>query len=52
MPTPQPFAVYDSTFTNPIATVAHGNYVGCNGWEECFSNAGGDRRKAARLPTA
>ncbi len=22
--------------------VAHGNYVGCNGWEECFNNAGGD----------
>lgn len=21
--------------------VAHGNYVGCNGWEECFNNAGG-----------
>jgi prepilin-type N-terminal cleavage/methylation domain-containing protein len=35
------FDVYDSSFTNPIATVAHGNYVGCNGWEECFSNAGG-----------
>ena len=27
---------------SPIATVAHGNYVGCNGWEECFNNAGGD----------
>jgi prepilin-type N-terminal cleavage/methylation domain-containing protein len=22
--------------------VAHGNYVGCNGWEECFDNAGGN----------
>lgn len=21
--------------------VAHSNYVGCNGWEECFNNAGG-----------
>ncbi len=21
--------------------VAHGNYVGCNGWEECFWNSGG-----------
>ncbi len=21
--------------------MAHSNYVGCNGWEECFSNAGG-----------
>jgi prepilin-type N-terminal cleavage/methylation domain-containing protein/prepilin-type processing-associated H-X9-DG protein len=36
-----PFPVYDSTFTTPIATVAHGNYVGCNGWVECFNNAGG-----------
>ena len=34
--------VYDSSFSNPIATVAHGNYVGCNGWVECFSNAGGN----------
>jgi len=37
----QAFPVYDSTFTTPIATVAHGNYVGCNGWVECFNNAGG-----------
>jgi len=22
--------------------VAHGNYVGCNGWVECFANAGGN----------
>ncbi len=35
------FAVYDISLTNVIATVAHGNYVGCNGWEECFYNAGG-----------
>jgi len=33
--------IYDSTFTNPIAMVAHANYVGCNGWEECYNNAGG-----------
>jgi prepilin-type N-terminal cleavage/methylation domain-containing protein/prepilin-type processing-associated H-X9-DG protein len=38
----QAFPVYDSNFTNPIATVAHGNYVGCNGWEECFNGAGGN----------
>ncbi|HZY86669.1 MAG TPA: DUF1559 domain-containing protein, partial [Gemmataceae bacterium] len=38
----QAFPVYDSSFTNPIATVAHGNYVGCNGWEECFNGAGGN----------
>ncbi len=36
------FPVYDSTFTTPIATVAHGNYVGCNGWVEVFNNAGGN----------
>jgi prepilin-type N-terminal cleavage/methylation domain-containing protein/prepilin-type processing-associated H-X9-DG protein len=40
-PDQQNFGVYDSTFTNPIATVAHSNYVGCNGWEECYWNAGG-----------
>jgi prepilin-type N-terminal cleavage/methylation domain-containing protein/prepilin-type processing-associated H-X9-DG protein len=38
----QTIAVYDSSFTNPIAMVAHGNYVGCNGWEECFNGAGGN----------
>jgi prepilin-type N-terminal cleavage/methylation domain-containing protein len=36
------FPVYDSSFTNPIATVAHGNYVGCSGWQECFNGAGGN----------
>jgi prepilin-type N-terminal cleavage/methylation domain-containing protein/prepilin-type processing-associated H-X9-DG protein len=36
-----PFPVYDSNFSTPIATVAHGNYVGCNGWVECFNNTGG-----------
>jgi prepilin-type N-terminal cleavage/methylation domain-containing protein/prepilin-type processing-associated H-X9-DG protein len=34
--------VYDSSFSSPIAMVAHGNYVGCNGWEECFNGAGGN----------
>jgi prepilin-type N-terminal cleavage/methylation domain-containing protein/prepilin-type processing-associated H-X9-DG protein len=34
--------LYDSTFTTPLATVAQANYVGCNGWEECFNGAGGD----------
>jgi prepilin-type processing-associated H-X9-DG protein len=38
----QAFPVYDSSFTIPIATVAHGNYVGCNGWIECFNGAGGN----------
>jgi prepilin-type N-terminal cleavage/methylation domain-containing protein/prepilin-type processing-associated H-X9-DG protein len=41
-PTQDNFPVYDSTFTTPLTTVAHSNYVGCNGWEECFSNAGGN----------
>jgi prepilin-type N-terminal cleavage/methylation domain-containing protein/prepilin-type processing-associated H-X9-DG protein len=43
-PSQQNFGVYDSNFTSPIVTVAHSNYVGCNGWEECFSNAGGNGR--------
>ena len=41
-PNQQHVLIYDSTFTNPIATVAHGNYIGCNGWVECFNNAGGN----------
>jgi prepilin-type N-terminal cleavage/methylation domain-containing protein/prepilin-type processing-associated H-X9-DG protein len=34
---------YQQNFTVwPLSiVVAHGNYVGCNGWEECFNNAGG-----------
>ncbi len=35
------FPVFDSSLATTLAVVAHGNYVGCNGWEECFSNAGG-----------
>jgi prepilin-type N-terminal cleavage/methylation domain-containing protein/prepilin-type processing-associated H-X9-DG protein len=35
-------SVYDSTFTTPIATVAHANYLGCNGWLECFNGASGN----------
>ncbi len=38
----QAFAVYDITLTNAITTVAHSNYVACNGWLECFSGAGGN----------
>jgi prepilin-type N-terminal cleavage/methylation domain-containing protein/prepilin-type processing-associated H-X9-DG protein len=41
-PYQQAFPVYDSSFSTPIAVVAHGNYVGCNGWEECFNGAGGN----------
>src|SRR5215469_10373238 len=33
--------IYDSTFTTPVATVAHSNYVGCDGWIECFNGATG-----------
>jgi prepilin-type N-terminal cleavage/methylation domain-containing protein/prepilin-type processing-associated H-X9-DG protein len=34
---------YQQNFTvwPTSVVVAHGNYVGNNGWEECFSNAGG-----------
>lgn len=38
----QPFPVYDSTFSTPITTVAHSNYVACSGWVECFNGAGGN----------
>src|SRR5438477_10949739 len=38
----QAFPVYDSSFSTPIAMLAHANYVGCNGWEECFYGAGGN----------
>jgi len=41
-PYQQTFPVYNSSFTSPIAYLAHGNYVGCNGWEECFNGAGGN----------
>ncbi len=35
---------YQQSFTAwpTSVVVAHGNYVGCNGWVECFANAGGD----------
>ncbi len=39
---PQNFPVYDSSFSAPITTLAHSSYVGCSGWEECFSGAGGN----------
>jgi prepilin-type processing-associated H-X9-DG protein len=41
-PYQQSYNIYDSTLSNPIAVVASGNYVGCNGWEECFNGAGGN----------
>jgi prepilin-type N-terminal cleavage/methylation domain-containing protein/prepilin-type processing-associated H-X9-DG protein len=41
-PYSQPVPIYDSNLTNPIALVARGNYIGCNGWEECFNGAGGN----------
>ena len=37
-----PFPVYDSSFSTPIATLAYSNYVGCCGWFECFNGAGGN----------
>ena len=39
-PYQQAVPVYDS-IQPAIATVAHGNYVACNGVLECFTNAGG-----------
>jgi prepilin-type N-terminal cleavage/methylation domain-containing protein/prepilin-type processing-associated H-X9-DG protein len=42
----QTIPIYDSTFSTPFAMVAHSNYVGCNGWEECFYNAGGNAQGA------
>jgi prepilin-type N-terminal cleavage/methylation domain-containing protein/prepilin-type processing-associated H-X9-DG protein len=39
--TQQNVDLYDSTFTTPICTAAQANYVGCNGWPECFNDAGG-----------
>jgi prepilin-type N-terminal cleavage/methylation domain-containing protein/prepilin-type processing-associated H-X9-DG protein len=41
-PYQQNFPVYDSSFSTPVATLAHGNYVGCNGWIEVFNGAGGN----------
>ncbi len=38
----QSVVLYDSTLSNPIATVAHSNYFGVCGWEECFMNATGN----------
>lgn len=45
-PLQQAFDVYDSSLSNILATVAHGNFVGCNGWVECFSGAGGNYQPA------
>jgi prepilin-type N-terminal cleavage/methylation domain-containing protein/prepilin-type processing-associated H-X9-DG protein len=35
---------YQQSFTvwPTSVVVAHGNYIGCNGWVECFGNAGGN----------
>jgi prepilin-type N-terminal cleavage/methylation domain-containing protein len=41
------FPVYDSTFSTPVTTLAHSNYVGCNGWFECFNGAGGNPQLGA-----
>src|SRR5690349_2559350 len=40
--TQQLVPVYDSTFSRPVVTLAHANYVACNGWQECFNGAGGN----------
>jgi len=46
-PFQQPLTIYDSSFGSPVAVVASGNYVGCNGWEECFNGAGGNPQPGA-----
>jgi len=38
----QAFDVYDISLSTPVTTLAHSNYVACNGWEECFNGAGGN----------
>jgi prepilin-type N-terminal cleavage/methylation domain-containing protein/prepilin-type processing-associated H-X9-DG protein len=40
---------YQQNFTvwPTSVVVAHGNYVGCNGWEECFYGAGGNPQGGA-----
>jgi prepilin-type processing-associated H-X9-DG protein len=43
----QPVSVYDSSFSTPVVTVAHGNYVACNGWLECFHGATGNIQPGA-----
>jgi prepilin-type N-terminal cleavage/methylation domain-containing protein/prepilin-type processing-associated H-X9-DG protein len=42
-PLQQAFGVWNwnNNFSSTICTVAHANYVGCNGWVECLANAGG-----------
>jgi prepilin-type N-terminal cleavage/methylation domain-containing protein/prepilin-type processing-associated H-X9-DG protein len=46
-PYQQEFDVYDSNFSSPIARIAHANYVGCSGWEECFYGVGGNPQSGA-----
>jgi prepilin-type N-terminal cleavage/methylation domain-containing protein/prepilin-type processing-associated H-X9-DG protein len=41
-PNQQTVPIYGSTLSDPIAQVSHGNYVGCEGWIECFNGAGGN----------
>jgi prepilin-type N-terminal cleavage/methylation domain-containing protein/prepilin-type processing-associated H-X9-DG protein len=41
-PYQQNFTVWPTT-----VVVAHGNYVGCNGWEECYYGAGGNPQGGA-----
>jgi prepilin-type N-terminal cleavage/methylation domain-containing protein/prepilin-type processing-associated H-X9-DG protein len=42
-PLQQAFGVWNqnNNFSSTLCTVAHANYVGCNGWVECLANAGG-----------
>jgi prepilin-type N-terminal cleavage/methylation domain-containing protein/prepilin-type processing-associated H-X9-DG protein len=40
-PTQQSCVLFNWNNPGTSILVAHGNYVGCNGWEECFSGASG-----------
>ncbi len=45
-PNQQPCVLYNWN-GGPTITVAHSNYVGCNGWEECYYGASGDPEAGA-----
>ncbi len=55
-PNQQPVQLYNwNTYTsgNPaVITVGHSNYLGCNGWVECFTNAGGNYQPSSDGGTA
>jgi len=50
-PNQQPCVIYNWN-TGGTVTVAHANYAGCNGWVECFVNAGGNYNPSSDGGTA